>query len=362
MKLVDLPRRSGQRFEIALDARAGPEMRRLLAGHGWHVLDAASVASDPDSFREYVQGSWAEFSVAKGAYVETSSGWFSERTIRYLASGRPRWCRTRASRERCPSAKGCSHSVRFEEAVQGPHVRSTRTTTATGARRRVAEESFRLRRRAGALPRGRQRGAVTRPLTVLGMMRSGTSAVAGVLDALGVSFGPPARWLEPNDASDRLPRAQGHHHPERQAARPARRDLVRASRPDAGLGEGSGARRPPHSSSLDHRARPRDVRALGVEGPRTSLTLPFWHGLVPTVAHVICVRNPTEAARSLAALEWARKRIEDPYHVGLDLWLRFDERARAHAREEAYRRLLRRSPREPARRGRSPRSVRRPGE
>ena len=31
-----------------------------------------SVAADPDSFRRYVQGSWAEFSVAKGAYVETS--------------------------------------------------------------------------------------------------------------------------------------------------------------------------------------------------------------------------------------------------------------------------------------------------
>jgi hypothetical protein len=36
-----------------------------------------------------VRESGAEFSVAQGVYVETESGWFSDRTVRYLASGRP---------------------------------------------------------------------------------------------------------------------------------------------------------------------------------------------------------------------------------------------------------------------------------
>src|SRR5581483_8770272 len=40
-------------------------------------------------FRDYVQASGAEFSVAQGVYVETGSGWFSDRTVRYLASGKP---------------------------------------------------------------------------------------------------------------------------------------------------------------------------------------------------------------------------------------------------------------------------------
>src|SRR3712207_7813215 len=40
-------------------------------------------------FRSYVQGSGAEFSVAQGIYVQTQSGWFSDRTVRYLAAGKP---------------------------------------------------------------------------------------------------------------------------------------------------------------------------------------------------------------------------------------------------------------------------------
>ena len=47
------------------------------------------MAGDPVDFQRYVQGSDAEFSVAQGIYVETQSGWISDRTIRYLASGRP---------------------------------------------------------------------------------------------------------------------------------------------------------------------------------------------------------------------------------------------------------------------------------
>ena len=43
----------------------------------------------PDEFRRYVQGSSAEFSVAQGMYVDTGCGWFSDRTVRYLASGKP---------------------------------------------------------------------------------------------------------------------------------------------------------------------------------------------------------------------------------------------------------------------------------
>ena len=52
-------------------------------------MDPRTAAPDPDAFRRYVQGSGAEFSVAQGVYVETHSGWFSDRTVRYLASGKP---------------------------------------------------------------------------------------------------------------------------------------------------------------------------------------------------------------------------------------------------------------------------------
>ncbi len=42
---------------------------------------------------------------------------------------------------------------------------------------------------------------MSRALCILGMMRTGTSAVAGLLDLLGVHFGPKDRLLEPNVAN-----------------------------------------------------------------------------------------------------------------------------------------------------------------
>ena len=76
--------------EIALDIDAAdaPDRERLVAG-GWQVVDPVAVAGTPESYRSYVQSSTAELTVAKGMYVQTASGWFSDRSACYLASGRP---------------------------------------------------------------------------------------------------------------------------------------------------------------------------------------------------------------------------------------------------------------------------------
>ena len=88
--IAPLPRRVDARFEAALDIHpADAADRRLLESNGWVVLDPAPVAGDPDDFRDYVQGSWAECSVAQEVYVRTRSGWVGDRTARYLASARP---------------------------------------------------------------------------------------------------------------------------------------------------------------------------------------------------------------------------------------------------------------------------------
>ncbi len=60
-----------------------------LAAHGWRLLDPADVAATPDDYRRFVQGSFAELGVAKSGYVASRSGWFSDRSACYLASGRP---------------------------------------------------------------------------------------------------------------------------------------------------------------------------------------------------------------------------------------------------------------------------------
>jgi hypothetical protein len=72
-------------LEIAVDADDADELRTA----GWRLVDPLPVSRDPWSYRDYVWGSRGEFTVAKNAYVKTRSGWFSDRTATYLASGRP---------------------------------------------------------------------------------------------------------------------------------------------------------------------------------------------------------------------------------------------------------------------------------
>jgi hypothetical protein len=84
-----LPDTVGLPFEavLAIDAADAPD-RRLLESGGWQLRDPREV-STTTAFAHYVSASGAEFSPAQDVYVSTSSGWFSDRTVRYLASGRP---------------------------------------------------------------------------------------------------------------------------------------------------------------------------------------------------------------------------------------------------------------------------------
>ncbi len=61
----------------------------LLLRNQWCVRDPYLYAGDLESYREFIQFSRAEFSVAKSGYVKSRSGWFSDRTACYLASGKP---------------------------------------------------------------------------------------------------------------------------------------------------------------------------------------------------------------------------------------------------------------------------------
>jgi hypothetical protein len=84
---IDLPSRCHEVFELALGSRNEP--RERLIRHGWRVLDSREPTRDLSSYQDFIRRSKAEFSVAKHGYVVSHSGWFSERSAAYLASGRP---------------------------------------------------------------------------------------------------------------------------------------------------------------------------------------------------------------------------------------------------------------------------------
>jgi hypothetical protein len=90
-----------------------------LRGHGWHIVDPKDVAADPSAFRRYVQTSAAEFSVAQGIYVETQSGWFSDRTVCYLASGKPVLVQDTGFSRNYPVGEGLVAFRTLDEAVAG---------------------------------------------------------------------------------------------------------------------------------------------------------------------------------------------------------------------------------------------------
>ncbi len=142
-KFIELPKRVPQTFEIALDIHPAEEGDlSLLHRRGWRLVDPRMATPDPDSFRRYVQGSGAEFSVAQGIYVETQSGWFSDRTVRYLASGKPALVQDTGFGRNYPVSEGLVAFSTPEQAIAGAeriwrdyeeHCRAART---------LAEEYF----------------------------------------------------------------------------------------------------------------------------------------------------------------------------------------------------------------------------
>jgi len=85
---LDLPARFARPLEMSLAISDDATVEKLR-GHGWSIRPAAPLSRDVDVYRDYIRASAGEFSVAKEQYAATRSGWFSDRTVTYLAAGRP---------------------------------------------------------------------------------------------------------------------------------------------------------------------------------------------------------------------------------------------------------------------------------
>lgn len=87
--LIGLPGLVAPRLELALGGLDDADERVALTRAGWSVREAGVVAGSVSAFASYVRGSRGEFSAAKPSYVAMRTGWFSDRTVCYLATGRP---------------------------------------------------------------------------------------------------------------------------------------------------------------------------------------------------------------------------------------------------------------------------------
>lgn len=142
-KFVDLPRLSGGRFELALDIDdADRADLDLLERNSWQLVAPQRVAGDLATYRRYIQGSGAELGIAKGMYVGTRSGWFSDRSICYLASGKPVLAQDTGFAAHHPVGDGLLTFTDINSAVAGvDEIRSNYPRHAAAARE-LAEEEF----------------------------------------------------------------------------------------------------------------------------------------------------------------------------------------------------------------------------
>jgi hypothetical protein len=130
--------------EIAQVLAERPEWRPrdLLARTGWRVADATEVCGDLDRYREYVESSMAEWSVAKHGYVVGQPGWFSCRSACYLAAGRPVVVQDTGFRPVLPVGEGILPFRTVEEAAEAIQEVNGHYARHAKAARLLAEEYF----------------------------------------------------------------------------------------------------------------------------------------------------------------------------------------------------------------------------
>ena len=85
---------------------------------GWNVIDPFIATETPYTFQEYIASSKGEWTVAKHGYAVSNSGWFSERTLSYMASGKPVIVQDTGFREFLPTGNGLFAFSTLEEAIE----------------------------------------------------------------------------------------------------------------------------------------------------------------------------------------------------------------------------------------------------
>ena len=143
LRFIEFPTKTKQPIELALLIHESEtDDLAALTSHGWRLVHPYQAAGGRDGFRSYIQRSRAEFSVAKNGYVRTRSGWFSDRTVCYLASGRPVLVQDTGFSKHLPTGHGLLAFSTMEEAVRGIESINADYAAHSAAARRLAEEKF----------------------------------------------------------------------------------------------------------------------------------------------------------------------------------------------------------------------------
>lgn len=153
LNYLDIPRRVHRPFELAayIDPDDSTGDRELLAEHGWRIVHPCDVASSISCYQKYIRESRAEFMCPKPVHVRMKTGWFSDRSIAYLASGRPVLAEDSGFSERIPTGHGLLTFRDMDEAIAGVAEIDGNYSRHSRAAREIAVELFDSRRRLEAI-------------------------------------------------------------------------------------------------------------------------------------------------------------------------------------------------------------------
>ncbi len=147
---MDLPRYTCRPLEMALCLGAGDDVeRRQLEGRGWRIRDARAVASTPEDYQCYVQRSRGEFSCAKPSCIRLQNAWISDRTLCYLASGKPAVVQHTGPSRFLPEAEGLFRFRNLAEAVRSLEAAEADYARHSKAARALVERFFSAREVTG---------------------------------------------------------------------------------------------------------------------------------------------------------------------------------------------------------------------
>lgn len=117
---LELPSRAPVKLELALSLweHRDHEDVRLLEANGWSVKHAFDIGATPDDYRQYLKESRGEFSCAKPSCMRLENAWISDRSLCYMAMGKPAIVQHTGPSRILPDAEGLFRFRNMDEAVR----------------------------------------------------------------------------------------------------------------------------------------------------------------------------------------------------------------------------------------------------
>jgi hypothetical protein len=140
MRVINLPQILGNIFEIAVGGANVPS--KVIEEAGWRIANPREITRTPWAYRNYIAQSRGEFSVAVNLEVKTRSGWFSDRTAAYLASGKPAIVQDTGFSENLPTGQGLFAFQNLDDVINAVEILEKDYKRHCEKARRIAEEFF----------------------------------------------------------------------------------------------------------------------------------------------------------------------------------------------------------------------------